>query len=398
MKIAVVLDSAVPSGGGFNQSLSALRQLSEICAGVHDLLVVTTKKENLPTISRLGIAVLHLVDGVADRLAAKLFQTSWGGALSFRLRCLPPFEKALIEAGVDLCYFLSPSYIPLSFQRLNYVVTVWDLCHQSHPEFPEVRAFGEFGARERLYSALLPSAFAIIADSDVLKKQILAKYAVSPERVVPMPFSPSPFAVEEIAGECTDGSVCKYDRYFFYPAQYWAHKNHIRILEALAILAAKRVMANVVFCGGDKGQREYLQRQASRLGVDAQAEFLGFVSNCELVRLYRNCTAVVMPSYFGPTNLPPLEAWSYGKPLVYSAHLHEQAGNAAVLIDPDSAGSLADALLHVSDPEFANDLVVKGRKRLGELALQRTEGELQLQQLLHRFDMRCRTWRQDAKE
>ena len=50
MKIAVVLDSAVPSGGGFNQSLSALRQLSEICAGVHDLLVVTTKKENLPTI------------------------------------------------------------------------------------------------------------------------------------------------------------------------------------------------------------------------------------------------------------------------------------------------------------------------------------------------------------
>lgn len=396
MKIAVVLDSAVPSGGGFNQSLSALRQLAEMCADVHELLVVTTKKENLPTVSRLGIPVRYLADGLVDRLVAKLSRTAWGGALAFRLRRLPPFERALIEDGVDLCYFLSPSYIPLSFQRLNYVITVWDLCHQSHPEFPEVRAFGEFGARERLYSALLPSAVAVIADSEALKRQIVAKYAVSPERVVPMPFSPGPFAAENAESECPGGPPCRHEGYFFYPAQYWAHKNHIRILEALKILAAKGRAANAVFCGGDKGQREYLQQEAVRLGVAAQVEFLGFVSNCELAELYRNCLAVVMPSYFGPTNLPPLEAWSYGKPLVYSAHFHEQAGDAAVLIDPDSAESLADALQRISEPELAKALVAKGRQRLDELAALRSEGEQQLAQLLHRFAMRCRTWRQDA--
>jgi len=64
---------------------------------------------------------------------------------------------------------------------------------------------------------------------------------------------------------------------------------------------------------------------------------LGFVPIEDMRGLYEGSLAIVMPTYFGPTNIPPLEAWTLEKPLIYSTHLAEQAGDAALLIDPNNA-------------------------------------------------------------
>ena len=50
-----------------------------------------------------------------------------------------PFEKKLIAHQIDLVYFLSPTSLALSLEKLNYITTLWDLCHRDNPEFPEVR-------------------------------------------------------------------------------------------------------------------------------------------------------------------------------------------------------------------------------------------------------------------
>ena len=52
-----------------------------------------------------------------------------------------------------------------------------------------------------------------------------------------------------------------------------------------------------------------------------------------------------MPSYFGPTNLPPLEAWAVGTPVIYPEAFKAQAGDAAILFDYDDPRSLADAIV-----------------------------------------------------
>jgi glycosyltransferase involved in cell wall biosynthesis len=99
-----------------------------------------------------------------------------------------------------------------------------------------------------------------------------------------------------------------------------------------------------------------------------------------------------MPTYFGPTNLPPLEAWMIGRPLIYSSHLREQAGDAAILIDPDDANDLAAALKASMDDRLCADLVEKGCRRLQEIEVQRNVAEAELLARLGRFEKRSRCW------
>ena len=44
---------------------------------------------------------------------------------------------------------------------------------------------------------------------------------------------------------------------------------------------------------------------------------MNFLPDEEISYLYKNCLAVVMPTYFGPTNIPPLEAFKLGIPTIY---------------------------------------------------------------------------------
>jgi len=108
--------------------------------------------------------------------------------------------------------------------------------------------------------------------------------------------------------------------------------------------------------------------------------------------LYEGCSAVVMPTYFGPTNLPPLEAWTVGRPLVYSKHLAEHAGEAAVLADPDDAQDLARAIQQATDPATAARLVASGKLRLQQIERQRAEAEAELLRRLQQFGSRRKCW------
>jgi glycosyltransferase involved in cell wall biosynthesis len=109
--------------------------------------------------------------------------------------------------------------------------------------------------------------------------------------------------------------------------------------------------------------------------------------------LYENAMAVVMPTYFGPTNIPPIEAWVVGKPVIYSEHLSEQVEDAALLIDPDDANGLANAMLAFGDPLEINRLVAAGKQRLSTINEQRNHAEKELLKKLESFSARRQCWR-----
>ncbi len=77
-----------------------------------------------------------------------------------------------------------------------------------------------------------------------------------------------------------------------------------------------------------------------------------------------------MPTYFGPTNIPPLEAFEIGTPVIYSnlVGLREQVGEAALLCDLNNPNSLANYLIGLKNNEIdKQELILKGRLRLKEL-------------------------------
>lgn len=394
MKIIAILESLITDGGGFNQAQNAILQMKRICDGLCEFEVFTTKKENVKYLKALGISAEFYKYSILDRLISISFSSPFWQRVLNTLKISGHFENELEKHGADLAYFPVTSRNSNKLQKLNYITTVFDLCHRDSPEFPEVRNFWELHIREQFMHNSLAPALVVLTDSDQLSNRISARYGVDSERLLSMPFSPSPFLDTNLS--TTKDSVLGIydlkDGYFFYPAQLWAHKNHIRILEALLILREKGSEYTVVFAGGDQGNRAHLERFVAKHSLEGQVRFLGFVPADHLRGLYEGSTAVIMPTYFGPTNLPPLEAWMIGKPLIYSSHLQAGVGDAAICVNPDEPGELAEAMVACNDPGTRTNLVKAGHLRLKEVEQQRTKAELKLKEILVRFSARRRCW------
>jgi glycosyltransferase involved in cell wall biosynthesis len=123
-----------------------------------------------------------------------------------------------------------------------------------------------------------------------------------------------------------------------------------------------------VLVGSDQGNRRHVERLAEDWGLRSQTHFLGFVTRPELVALYRKAAALTYPTFFGPENLPPLEAFALGCPVVASrvAGAEEQLGDAALLADPHVPDELAQAVAAVlRDPALRGELARRGQARAG---------------------------------
>jgi glycosyltransferase involved in cell wall biosynthesis len=108
-------------------------------------------------------------------------------------------------------------------------------------------------------------------------------------------------------------------------------------------------------------------------------EFLGRVSDEELVDLYRGAAAYVDATLYEGFGYQPLEAMACATPVVASSSTStpEVVGDAAVLADPRDAGALADALVRVlEEPGLADELRRRGLERAGKFTWGRTVGAL----------------------
>jgi glycosyltransferase involved in cell wall biosynthesis len=355
LDIVAVFAQAPAAGGGFHQSLNSLETLARACAGVHRLRVTATKGGPAET-GEFTRALPFLSDVewiAADSPASRRFIL--GVLRRLRLSRLLKFiptrlwkpnkAKFLDGLGADLVYFLSPNVTALSLSRTPYVMTVWDLCHLDFPEFPEVRADGEFQFRHDFYLRALPQAVMVVTDSEQLSTRAHERYGVDRARLLVQPFQPSPFlAIESPTTAEVLEAYGLEPGYWFYPAQFWPHKNHVRILEALVLLRDRGLVQRAVFAGGDKGFRAVIERHVRRLNVEEQVRFLGFIPSEHLRGLYLAAVGLVFPSYFGPTNLPPLEAIMLGRPVVCSDFHRATLGDQARYFNPDDPFELADAM------------------------------------------------------
>ncbi|MDH4199250.1 MAG: glycosyltransferase [Spirochaetia bacterium] len=394
MKIIAILESHVTVGGQFNQSLNAILQMKGICEGRFDFEVFTFYADNVEFLKKLGVECIWFKPSLLERILARANRSPLLRTRQRRKKIIGLLERKLIEHGADLVYFLTQSPIGDSFKQLNFITTVFDLSHRDTPEFPEVRCFGEFQERELHLQNGLASALLIITESEHLSDSISQRYGIDRERCLPMPMSPSPFLQNK-------SNIDKYsvlqkfnlkEGYFFYPAQFWSHKNHVRILEALVILRKDNINLNVAFAGSDQGNRKHIENLVDRYQLRDQVSFLGFVPVDYMRGLFEGACGVIMPTYFGPTNLPPLEAWLIGKPLIYSAHLKEHAGDAAILVNPDDASELANAMKACTDQAISSLLVKAGTLRLSQIDSLRKKRENEFVSRLIQFEARRKCW------
>jgi glycosyltransferase involved in cell wall biosynthesis len=371
VRVGVIVGSQPPdAGGGFVFSWELLRALCELAAeSVHDFVVLTEPSalahaRSLTSSPRVSAVALSR-PGLAMRAREALWRHS-----SIARAWLPGpgwLQRHADAHALEFLWFLSPAS---HFLQTPYAAIVWDLQHRSLPWFPEVGAQGQWEIREAAHRMFLPRASLVIAGTEAGAAEITDSYGVPRSRMLLLPHPTPRYALEPGESAGAAGPVTMRDPLIVYPAQFWAHKNHAVLLKALAVLRTRHgIDASLALTGSDKGNRAHCERLAKALGITDAVHFLGFVPLPQLLGLYRRAAAMAYVSYGGPENLPPLEAFALGCPVVAAdiPGAREQLGDAALLVDPGSPEAVADALARViGDETLAADLRTRGRKRAGE--------------------------------
>lgn len=376
------------AGGVFQVSLSMIDSLAP--GQPDELVLVHNANGELPLdeLHRDGWELAELPLAVRSRLwpvgsAARRLGLS---RLHSKRRTYPDPEAALHDVVLDAWFeplrldlMLYPVPATTAFEvSVPYVAAVHDLQHRLQPGFPEVSADGEAETREYLFRNLVRSSLMIVVDSATGKEDVLEFYGehIEPERVKTLPFAPPRYLFDRPAA--SQDILRAYDlpeRYLFYPAQFWPHKNHARLVEAIALLRERSVDVALVLCGAHDGalrSRTYveLKRLARERGVEKQVLTLGYVPDDAMPSLYAGAVALAMPTFFGPTNIPVLEAWASNCPVLTSdlRGIREHVGTAALLVDPRSVEAIADGIARLWEGEaLRTELVRAGRRRLREL-------------------------------
>jgi len=237
---------------------------------------------------------------------------------------------------LDFIWSIEPLAFPLD---IPYLTTVWDLEHRNKPFFPEVSQNGEWDRRESRYSNVLGKATFIVTGTIVGKQEIVNFYRINPERVIIAPF-PMHLKLRNTPSERNLNLI-------FYPAQFWPHKNHVNLIDAFKLSTVIEPDLKLLLVGSDRGTLKEIRRLVNDLGLDSNVKFLGTISNDELENLYQTASLMIFPSFFGPDNLPPLEAISFQCPVAATDHpgSREQFKNGIPLFDPTNIAQMSQVIL-----------------------------------------------------
>ena len=402
IKLAVIIDQKISSGGGYQQSINAAMIAKKIPSNLADVIFYTTVKENIKTLKDFNIEANFINFSFLSKVRTYFYRIIKERKIISFFRLFErnnPREKIFIKDNVDLVYFLSPTSWPIDLEKTNYITTIWDLSHRDDPEFPEVRWGREFERRENNYRSILPAATAVLVDSKLSKENITNRYGVDNDRVFEMPFQASIFTRKESNFRDNDIDIKKkYELnvpYVFYPAQFWSHKNHIYILEGLKDLEVNfGLKVGAIFCGEDKGNLSHIKDCAYKLKLLERIRFIGFVPNSEMPYLYKQSIALVMPTYFGPTNLPPIEAFELGTPVLYSdlKGMRDQVEDAALMLDLSDSKTLANHLKDlIENDQIAKKLIQKGKEKIRDLNAFDHLNVLKI--IIKKFIFKRKTWK-----
>ena len=270
----------------------------------------------------------------------------------------PPAGPRLVEAGgYDVVHF--PTQVGESTE-LPSIYQPWDL---QHLHFPQYFSADLLAFRDAVWRTCAERATYVLVVSQFVRDDVVNAFAIDPSRVaVVSPGAPTSLRDTDVGARVPGVE----EPFALYPAQAWEHKNHVRLLEAVALLEQRGLSVPLV-CPGQPNERlRAVRRRAAELGVESLVRFPGYVTDGQLATLYRTARCLVFPSLFEGFGLPVLEAFVAGLPVACSSTsaVGELAGGAAATFDPTDVEAIAEALSGVwSDDTTRAALVEAGHAR-----------------------------------
>ena len=284
---------------------------------------------------------------------------------------------------------LLPAFRPLA----DCVATPWVgyLYDFQHRHLPHLFSAAERAGRDAHFTAMAQQARCIIVNSRAVAGDCLRFLGQGRARFVPLPFGAAP-RPEWFADE--PARLAKYglpERYFLVANQFWTHKNHRVVFEALQLLAPAAEAAGIaVVCTGstlDARDRSYfpsLRRHIEESGISARVHILDYIAKRDQIEIMKRALALIQPTLYegGPGGGAVYDAVSLGVPALVSdipvnRELDGQGLDVQFFAPMQADGLAALMLEHVRNPRRARrdapTLLAEGRARrraVGEVLLE----------------------------
>lgn len=296
--------------------------------------------------------------------------------------CDQAAARAFREHQIDVLFECAQFY----GWRFPFPSIAWITDFQ-HRHLPELFSFSAYWKRDLGFRAQILSRRHVMLSSEDSRSDCETFFPRSMGRTSVVRSAMLPPNISEDDGDPPIASLYQLpERYFYLPNQFWKHKNHRTVIEALRILRQEGYNTVVAASGRAEDYRHpehfaALQTLVHHYGLAHNFRFLGIVPRPHVFALMRACTALINPSLSEGWSTSVEEAKSLGVPMLLSdLRVHrEQAGDRAAYFDPAVAGQLASLMARhedSSDPsrrDREKEAIAAFQKRTRQFALDFSE-------------------------
>ncbi|OWV92179.1 glycosyltransferase [Rhizobium sp. R635] len=294
-----------------------------------------------PTVRLLGAAhvIERFLDGYEDRA---IFEADAAGLVSRIRRRLGWAQKS--AGSVDVVYPGFGSEVPGA-------VTVRWIPDFQHRYLPHLFSAEEIAARDRSIGEIAAKPGVVVLSSEVAAADF-RKFYPGHTAVARVWRFHSRLDTRQPASRATVDRFELPEKYLYLPNQFWAHKNHITVLRALARLKRDRNLTIPLVCTGAQSDRRNeahfmeLVEFIKDAGLSDQVHLLGLIEREEQTEIFRHAASVVQPSLFEGWSTVVEDVRAVGRPIFLSdLPVHrEQAPSRCFYFDPQSDEELAGLL------------------------------------------------------
>jgi len=330
--------------GGYNYLLNVLRAMDAYVAErVRPILFVGND------VDEEDILLFRNLDGV-EVIRSEIFNGSNTNARltqAFLYGKDRAAERIFEEHAIDVV-FEPAAYYGWRF-AVPAIAWVPDFQHRHLPEMFERKTYWK---RELRVRAQVATGRHILLSSEDARRDCEKFYPGSRGRTSVVRFAVIADIGSMVSNPAEIASAYGLPKYFFYlPNQFWKHKNHALVIEAIAELRGRGKEVVVAVSGKQEdpynpGHYKTIEALIQARGVSENFRILGMIPHDHLYALMRSCSALINPSLCEGWSTTVEEAKSLGVPMLLSdLSVHrEQVGQDAKFFDPGSVKQLADLM------------------------------------------------------
>ena len=289
------------------------------------------------------------------------------------------YEQVLVPAqarALRLDVLFNPGFTAPALCGCPCVTTFHDLQHKRHPEyfrFFDLPAWNFFlGLSARRSQRILAVSQATATDFRRFYPGVK-----SPIDITPLGARDAFFALRSPGHTPEDFLLCV--------STLHPHKNHVRLVRAFAKWRQESGSATRLVLAGMRGfAAKAVERSIAECQAASFVTITGWISDEELLALYRDARGFIFPSLFEGFGIPVVEALACGLPSAVSAiePMRSHAGDAALSFNPLDEDAIANAIHRIlTDAGLRAKLAEAGPRRAEEFRWRRT-AQLTLESLI----------------